>query len=184
MPNKIEKILRKTNISLWLDHYDNIFSDFDPRAYSQRALSDDFLNEAKKVTFEIKPGMLDLKLLIPKEHREHVTEHVIRERLHSHFKKAYLNLEKEHSTLVKRGITLVVAGLISLLIATAVNTLQNQTFFISFIRVLLEPAGWFTAWYGLDLIFYESKETKQELDFCKKMAHAEIDFDGYNLSSQ
>ena len=35
--------LREGNISLVLDSYDDLFSDFDPRDYSQKALSDDFL---------------------------------------------------------------------------------------------------------------------------------------------
>ena len=42
----------KIVVSLWLDNYDNIFSDFDPRSYAHRELSDDFLIEAKKVTHE------------------------------------------------------------------------------------------------------------------------------------
>ena len=33
-------------VSLWLDTYEDIFSDFDPRPYGQRALSEDFVAEA------------------------------------------------------------------------------------------------------------------------------------------
>ena len=43
-------LLKKSEISLSLDNYDDIFSDFDPRPFSQRALSDDFLIEAKKAS--------------------------------------------------------------------------------------------------------------------------------------
>ena len=50
--HEIKELLEKTQISLWLDDYADIFSDFDPRPFSQRALSDDFLNEAKKVVRE------------------------------------------------------------------------------------------------------------------------------------
>jgi hypothetical protein len=36
------------SFSIWLDEYDDIISDFDPWLYSERALSDGFINEAKK----------------------------------------------------------------------------------------------------------------------------------------
>lgn len=44
----IKEIIDKAEISLVLDTYDDIFSDFDPRPYGERALSSDFLDEAKK----------------------------------------------------------------------------------------------------------------------------------------
>ena len=36
---------KEGNVSLVLESYNDIFSDFDPRNYSERALSDDFLIE-------------------------------------------------------------------------------------------------------------------------------------------
>ena len=42
------KKFREGNISIVLDSYDDLFSDFDPRPYRIRALSDDFLLECKK----------------------------------------------------------------------------------------------------------------------------------------
>ena len=39
------------SISLWIDSYDDIFSDFDPRPFSARNISDDFLYEVKKTSF-------------------------------------------------------------------------------------------------------------------------------------
>ena len=43
-----EVSLREGNISLILDSYNDMFSDFDPRSFSERALSDDFLSECKR----------------------------------------------------------------------------------------------------------------------------------------
>ena len=39
--------LKEGNISLILDSYDDIFSDFDQRDFSERSLSDDFLIECR-----------------------------------------------------------------------------------------------------------------------------------------
>ena len=38
------------DISLWLDDYDDLFSDFDSRNYLKRRVSEDFLEELKSVT--------------------------------------------------------------------------------------------------------------------------------------
>ena len=32
------------HVSIWIDSYDDVFSDFDPRSYDERNISDDFLN--------------------------------------------------------------------------------------------------------------------------------------------
>lgn len=58
-----EKILEMSEISIWLDNYDDIFSDFDPRPYSQRSLSDDFLAEAKKIEHEFYEKMATCEII-------------------------------------------------------------------------------------------------------------------------
>src|SRR3989344_6408811 len=73
-------------ISLWLDDYNDIFSDFDPRPYSERALSDDFLNASQKMFRETKTGKFELRLLIPKSLRDEKQESLIKKRLKSFFR--------------------------------------------------------------------------------------------------
>ena len=57
--------LREGNISLILDDYNDLFSDFDPRHYSERALSDDFLAESKRASRDKPAGSLEVKFLVP-----------------------------------------------------------------------------------------------------------------------
>lgn len=38
----------RAEISIWLDSYNDIFSDFDSRPISLRSLSDDFITQVKK----------------------------------------------------------------------------------------------------------------------------------------
>lgn len=59
------KIFRQGNISLILDSYDDIFSDFDPRPFSEKALSDDFLVECKRAARDKDRSVVELKLLVP-----------------------------------------------------------------------------------------------------------------------
>ncbi|PIU76093.1 hypothetical protein COS75_00785, partial [Candidatus Pacearchaeota archaeon CG06_land_8_20_14_3_00_35_12] len=81
-----QKLLQMSEISLWLDHYDDIFSDFDPRPFSQRALSDDFLLEAKRASKEKISGAIEMQFLIPHDKRNKELENTIKKRLHDHFK--------------------------------------------------------------------------------------------------
>lgn len=87
--------LQMANISIILDNYDDIFSDFDPRPYSERALSHDFLRECKKASIDKDDTGLELRLMIPKDKRNFATELLIRKRLKAHFLKHY-DLKKKN----------------------------------------------------------------------------------------
>src|SRR3989338_5447495 len=76
-----------SQISLWLDTYDDIFSDFDPRHYSERALSDDFLIEAKKASLDKEGGHIELQFLVPQKIRNVKHESIIKQRLRAHFQR-------------------------------------------------------------------------------------------------
>lgn len=179
MTTDLKNLLEKASVSLLLDTYDDIFSDFDPRPYSERALSDDFLIEAKKATREITSGLVQLHFLIPKTIKNTDQEALIKERLHHHFKKHEMVLTHEVKNLVKKGSTLAISGFFLMFFASVLSHYFGATWWADFLRILCEPAGWFLVWYGLDQIFYFSREKKPELDFYKKMMHAEIHFEGY-----
>ena len=49
----------------------------------------------------------------------------------------------------------------------------------SFLVVLLEPAGWFLFWEGLDLTIFSSKKIKPDLNFYEKMSKCYITFLSY-----
>ena len=181
MPEKKEserKLLRLSEISLQLDTYDDIFSDFDARPYSNRALSDDFLIESKKASKDKPSGGIELKFLMPTRERNSQNEILIKKRLHEHFTKHYIILKEEVINLKKKGIIMALAGVFMIFIATYLFSI-NQSWPIKFLEVLLEPAGWFTAWTGLEDIYYTGRELKRNLDFYEKMSKAEINFLSY-----
>lgn len=173
-----EKLLKMSEISLWLDTYNDIFSSFDPRPYSQRTLSDDFLFEAKKASREKLSGQVDLKLLMPKKLRKIGDEIGIKKRLHEHFKKHYDMLKKEHKSIVTTGLLMTGLGLLMMFLAGFFSTM-NTLIFYKVLIVLLEPAGWFMAWFGLERIFYTSRMKKADLDFYEKMSKVNITFWSY-----
>ncbi len=175
----IKELLKKSEISLWLDHYDDIFSDFDPRPYSQRGISDDFLKEARKAVRETKLGVLELRFLVPENHQKQEHEAMIKKRLREHFRKHADLLRIERRESIRRGTMMAATGFLSLLAAAAVDYYNKEAFLWSLVTVIMEPAGWFTIWYGLDLMIFKSREKAPEQEFYEKIAKADISFDTY-----
>lgn len=160
MLEESKAMLETSQISLKLDDYEEIFSDFDPRTHSKKALSDDFLNEIRKASID-KIAQIELKLLLPKGKRDFGKENVIKRRLHEHFKRHYFLIKEDIGKGRKRGLFFMIFGLALMSVATYISLLNSTKFMIHLIFVLLEPAGWFITWYGLDEIFYTPRIKKK-----------------------
>ncbi len=172
------ELLRKSEISILLDVYDDIFSDFDPRPFPQRALSDDFLLEAKKATKD-REGAFQLRFMIPHKKRRLDHEVLIKKRLRDHFRKHMILLELEVAKTKKQGGIMAFAGAFMLVLATLISIYGGDHIWTHILLVLLEPAGWFTAWTGLDEVYYTARQKKPDLDFYQKMSNVEIIFISY-----
>jgi len=166
---------KASDISLWLEDYNDIFSDFDPRPYFQKALSDDFLQEIKRASKD-KAGTIELRLFIPKKGRDREEEINIRNRLKEHFKKHYLQLKTEVGRIKKKGISMTFAGVLMIMIATYLSYNGSNNLFSHFFQVLFEAGGWFTGWTGLDQIFYTAENKRNDLEFYFKMSKCKIFF--------
>jgi len=180
-----QKLLQLSEVSIILRNYDDLFSDFDPRLYDRRSLSDDFLTEIRRATKEKKGGVVEINFLIPTELRKNEKEAVIRKRVKEHFKRHHDLVQKEISMVRKQGVQLSVIGF-ALAIIGAVFMVPGESnpdviaqTVQKVLLVLVEPASWFTIWTGFDKIFTTWKTLEPDLDFYKKMAHAEINFTGY-----
>ncbi len=173
------KIIEASRISLFLDSYDDIFSDFDGRSYIKRSLSNDFLSEAKRASMEKGEGV-ELHLLVQKKDRSNSTEAVIKRRLKDHFKHHADKLRKEKKNIIKRGIKYIIFGTILMLVAAwFAFEFGEGSFWVTFFIIVMEPGGWFLFWEGFDMVLFESKTNKEEFDFYHKMARADISFMGY-----
>ena len=71
------------------------------------------------------------------------------------------------------------AGAVMLVLATLISLYGGDHVWTHILLVLLEPAGWFTAWTGLDEVYYTARQKKPDLDFYQKMANVEIIFISY-----
>lgn len=175
--------LREGNISLVLDSYDDLFSDFDPRQYSERGISDDFLSEVKRAVRE-KEGVTELRLLLSVHKRKSRDEMIIRKRLRDHFKKHYKIEERVIKKIKREGIIWFFIGSLILVASTILyeykeNATSYFRFLLDFLFIISQPAGWFTLWEGLGKIFIVSKEKAVSYEFYKKMVDANIYFLNY-----
>lgn len=175
MPFK--KLSKAADISFSIERYDDIFSDFDPRPFSKRALSAEFLSEAERATRDKADERIELKFFVPAKKRKLADEAVIRKRLHEHFKKHFDIHVKELRGLMKEGCIFVVVGILLMIVATFILfKYQDKGFWTSFLVVLLEPGGWFLFWEGLDLLIWETKKKRPNFEFYKKMYKCKITF--------
>lgn len=165
----------KNVVQLTLDSYQDLFSDFDPRPYSERGLSDDFLHELKSAVKEITVEDFELILSLPAKERDPELEKIIKERLHGYFKKHDQFLLREKRELIKSGIWLTMFGLLIMCMAWFLSW-QDDNKMMSLLKVILEPAGWFMSWGGLDRLFFLPLKSKHSLVFYKKAIGAKIVF--------
>jgi hypothetical protein len=175
---KEKTIIKEGNISLILESYEDLFSDFDPRPYSEKALSEDFLAECKRASRDKGQEEIELRFLIPKKKRNLKDEKVIVERLKEHFRKHFIEKNREIKSYQKAGILWISLG-IFIIITSVFVSLNFESHFLETILKIFEVPSWFLIWEGLGKIFIHAKEKFPEYDFNKKMHSSEINFYNY-----
>ena len=174
-----KEILDESEISLVLDTYDDIFSDFDPRHFSTRALSQDFLLEAKRASRD-KDGGIELRFLIPVGERNVMHESLIKQRLKEHFVKHNLNLLNDIRNFRKKaGLLIAVGACLGLIDVGLVNFINMGDLAKSAVEIILQPASWFNIWVGIEHLMFLPDNMAEEEKFYRKMAHAHISFAPY-----
>ncbi|MBI2631327.1 hypothetical protein HYW73_03925 [Candidatus Nomurabacteria bacterium] len=170
-------------LSLKLEKYTDIFSSFDIRPYTKRALSIDFLDEIKRAISDKKDEEgIEIILNMPERERNESHETTIKERLAAHFKRHHALVLQEKYRILKLGISMVVLGIMSMIAATFIIFEDPaDNLMLSFLIVFLEPAAWFLLWEGMDLIIFNSKKLNPDLSFYKKMSysHTHVHFKSY-----
>ncbi|MFH0962064.1 MAG: hypothetical protein V1820_05250 [archaeon] len=166
------------NISLMLDTYDDIFSDFDGRHFSERAVSYDFLEECKRAARTKVEKGLEIRLMVPEKKRDAISEGLIRNRLKKNFHKNYRERLQDVGRAKKEGVSFIALGLFFLVLGGLVMSSEMSGFLVNLLLVVLEPAGWFLSWTGLDIL-RNIKKNFPDLDFYRKLASAEFLFFSY-----
>ncbi len=163
-----------SSIFLDLDSYEDLFSDFDPRPYSLKSLSGDFLHECRKAS-EDKKGKIRIKLFVPKNKRDASEEIKIKKRLKDHFFKHFIEKRNGIRKLKTEGVFWTVLGSVMMILSVVLIDVPSS-FAFNLLMTLVQPAGWFFLWEGLVKILITPREKKPDYDFYKKMSRSQISF--------
>lgn len=173
--------LQEGKMSLILDTYNDIYSSFDPREYDEKSLSDDFLDECKKIVMDKWIDVIELRLMIPDINREKHNEEVIKKRLHSYFLQQVHILEKRRKKETLQAWFLVWLGIVVWLIVSYIlHTYAFAYLFTTMITVIWEPASWLFIWNWAEKILRQYRwEVDNEFQFAQRLSYAKINFYGY-----
>lgn len=166
-------------ITLWIDSYNEIFSDFDPRPFSERSVSDDFVTQVKRVSHEHTGKITVLRLLTPEGTQNKLDENIIIGRLQFYFKNRAIQLGDERAKIRRKGIAFTVCGIILMIISTYISFLQLSEFIFKLFLALFEPGGWFLLWTGLDWLISNSWDKKSEVFFYNRFEDIKVEFNSY-----
>ncbi len=164
-------------ISIAIDTWDDIFSDFDPRPLNERALSEDFMAELKKRYRETRRGTFLVVIYAPIVLKDEKSEATVIQRLKVHFRHRYLQRQREINRIRTRGVAFVTVGVCFLgflTLATYRKFFSELT--IEILGIILMPLGWFGIWEGFSKIVYTSPAFIQEEMLFKKLSRAQYQF--------
>lgn len=164
-------------LSLWLDSYDDIYSDFDSRNYLKRRFSEDFLHELHNALKHKKESVNDMLLLLPKEGRNTATEQIIVDSLQDFFKDQYSYIAAKCRKKLYNGLWLIVSGVVIMSGNLFIGyKMPDKTLPLIALKVLLEPSGWFLIWAAFDFLFYGYKDLLKEKRFYGQLSEIKIHF--------
>lgn len=165
-----------SNISIWVDCYDDIFSDFDLRPYTSRNISDDFLRELRKLSHETDSHIDELRLLLPQKARDRASETIIIKRLHGHFMKNLHYFQKKKKSEGRKDLLLSLLGVFMMICAAYISSVKTQILPLHILLVVFEPAGWFLVWISMEHLINSNRKEKPEIEFYAKMTKCKTVF--------
>ena len=163
-------------LSLWLDSYDDIYSDFDSRHYLKRRISEDFIDELK-ASMKYKTEHPDtLLLLLPAQLRNEAVEESIAFSFKKQIKERVDALDQKARIRWNRGMSLLIAGVLTMIVESIVFYKVSPGYFTILLRIVMEPAGWFMIWNGLDFLLYEYRSIVRGNSFYREVVAMTIHF--------
>ena len=172
-----QRIKDMKEVSLAIDNWDDIFSDFDPRPLSERALSEDFIFELKKRYRETRKGNYLVTIFAPVALKDEKSERGVIQRLKRHFKHRSLTRQRELNRIRTRGFLFVIIGILFLgflTLSTYFRYFSELT--IEILGIIFMPLGWFGIWEGFSKIVDTSPIFMQEEILFGKLSRAEYRF--------
>jgi hypothetical protein len=178
--NTVQQRLDNINaISIAIDTYDDIFSDFDPRDISQRDLSEDFIIELMRRHRQTPQGRYDITLVAPKSIEAHEAEKKIVSRLNKYFHLKYVRYMKRIREIRLTGV-LYIAGGMAILVALALHlnyVKDPNSITPTILGIMFTPIGWFGMWEGFSKIVEIPFKLANDTEAYKRLSKASYKFE-------
>lgn len=172
-----QRIKDLKEISIAIDTWDDIFSDFDPRPFSERILSEDFIFELRKRYREFHKGDFIITICAPISLKNIASERRVIMRIKMHFRQKYLQRHKEIIRIRTRGGIFVAIGVFALGFLTLITYLELfSELAIELLSIPFMPLGWFGIWEGVSKLVDTSPAFVQEEILCDKLSKAPYRF--------
>lgn len=169
-------LAQASRVGLGIDSYDDLFSDFDPRSFHERELSQDFLDELRRFFFHKAPESLDIILLIPATRRRPRDEQVIKKRLHIYFQRKYRETQKSLKHASTKNVLKILFALCIMVVTGFLAVNAGQVLWKNILKVMLEPASWFLFWTSIDDLISVRKSVRHELGYFHRLSECKIVF--------
>lgn len=162
-------------VSIAIDSWDDVFSNFDPRPLAERTLSEDFVNELQKRYYEQPSGELVVKIWAPPALRDEATEALVSQRLKEYFALHSARMQAAIRQERLRGAIFFVCGFVCL-VALALSMLLAKLPEAGrvFLDITLLPLGWFGMWEGVGKMVDLDRAAVQQRELFRRLADAEF----------
>jgi len=165
-------------ISIALDTYDDIFSDFDPRDITQRDLSEDFINELMRRHRQGSKGKYDVVLVAPKAIEDQNAEKKIVSRLNKYFHQKYHRYIKAVRQIRLTGFIYISAGMALLMgLAFIPYFVKLDRLTLEILGIMFMPLGWFGIWEGFSKIMEIPFKLARDTQSYKGLSKASYKFE-------
>lgn len=163
-------------VDIWMDGYNDIFSDFDPAPYSKRAISSDFVEEVMRRTSEEHDEEIELRMSVPQAMRSQKSENLIKKRLKDFFtakKHKYDELVKNEN---RKGVVYFAGGFLMLSSFILLDLFLTGNVVVKLLASIMAPLGWFGVWEGTSHLLEGPEQFSKKKDFYTKLAKAKFEF--------
>ncbi len=163
-------------VDIWMDGYNDIFSDFDPAPFSKRAISADFVEEVMRRTSEEHDEEIELRMSVPQAMRSAKAENIIKKRLKDYFtmkKHKYDELVKNEK---RKGKIYFLGGFLLLSSFILLDLFLVSNVVVKLLAAIMAPLGWFGVWEGTSHMLEGPEQFSKKKDFYTKLAKAKFEF--------
>ena len=160
------------SVQIAIDNYDDLFSDFDIRDYSERYISSDFLNELRLRANKVKnENDINIIFIVGDKERNVEYEKIIAGRLKTFFNNRYERNKNKRRKILLGMFLFELIGIIFMLLAIYIEKYASV-----YLKDFLLIPSWFFIWNGFEKYINNKKIVDRNIKYYSKLIKSTITF--------